>query len=47
MAKVFVKGNNITVPNINLDPEVVYSQELLYQKKVKLVLYILMDFILR
>ena len=44
MAKVFVKGN-ITVPNINLDPEVVIL-ELLYQKKVKLG-FILMGFILR
>lgn len=36
MAKVFVKGNNITVPNINLDPEVVYSQELFISKESKI-----------
>ena len=33
IAKVFVKGDNITVPNINLGPEVVYSQELFVSKE--------------
>lgn len=33
MAKVFVKGDNITVPNINLEPEVVYSQEVFISKE--------------
>ena len=33
MAKVFVKGDNITVPNINLEPEVVYSQEIFISKE--------------
>ncbi len=33
MAKVFVKGDNITVPNINLEPEIVYSQEFFLSKE--------------
>ncbi len=33
MAKVFVKGDNITVPNIKLGPEVVYSQEVFVSKE--------------
>ena len=36
MAKVFTKGDNITVPNINLDPEVVYSQEIFISKESKI-----------
>ncbi len=36
MAKVFVKGDNITVPNINLNPEVVYSEEIFISKESKL-----------
>jgi len=36
MAKVFVKGNNISVPNIHLNPEVVYSQEVFVSKESKL-----------
>ncbi len=36
MAKVFVKGDNITVPNINLSPEVVYSEEIFISKESKL-----------
>ncbi len=35
MAKVFVKGENITVPNVNLEPEVVYSEELFISKESK------------
>lgn len=35
MGKLFVKGDNITIPNSNLEPEYAYSQELSITKEIK------------
>jgi len=44
MTKVFVKGDNITVPNINLQPEVAYSQEITVSKQTKIGLFYINGF---
>ena len=41
MGKLFVKGDNLTIPNTNLRPEYAYSQELSITKEIKYPINIL------
>ena len=41
MGKLFVKGDNLTIPNTNLKPEYAYSQELSITKEIKYPINIL------